>query len=96
MTVTNEALVLPTLIGLFVGLLIGWLWYKHKFKSAHNEKKVLEDPHALLNELNKHRKLFDMGHELTFGIKLNEETGKEELTVTKEPKPEPKKIPEPE
>jgi len=95
MTVPNGAFVLPVLIGLGFGILFGWLWYRHKFKAVRNKKTILEDPRALLNELNKHHKVMDHTSEFSFGVKTNEETGKEELTIDKSPEKEPKKLPAP-
>lgn len=79
-------LAISVVIAIGLGILLGWFFYRRKFKSIGDEKKILEDPEALVAELTKEGyKIIDDGKEIIIGTKLNTETGKKELTIKEVP-----------
>lgn len=82
-------------ISVFVGISIGYFIFQ-RFPNLFNEdrkmKKVMKNPHLLMEKLQVHGKLYDQGKygekvEMVLKVELDEESGKEILVIERKENP---------
>ena len=63
---------------IFLGVVIGYILFKYKDKKL---RKVIKDPHLLVEKLKASGQIYDDGKELDIKVGIDDKTGKEVVIV---------------